>query len=154
MYRFLDFDGVLHPYGAPTDKLFCHRDVLCGWLAARPLVEVVISSSWRSAYSLELLRDMVINDPSMAHRVIGVTSVLSKEDDMMVDGLLAPTRFEREAEVRRWLVRSPAPWARWAALDDQAWLFRPICPQLVLCDAAVGLTPERLNRVDEVLAHS
>ncbi|MDY0748735.1 HAD domain-containing protein [Paucibacter sp. R3-3] len=150
MVLFLDFDGVLHPYPCPVEQYFCRRQLLEGWLRERPDLDVVISSNWRERRSLDELRGYFSAD--LQSRVIGVTPVLKRQAWAQFDGELPPMRFERETEVKQWLHGSGEPWRRWAALDDQAWMFGPFCKQLVLCDGAVGLTPHELGRIDTALA--
>lgn len=150
-YLFLDFDGVMHPLGAPVDRLFCHQELLSSWLLARSDVLVVVSSNWRQKHPLDEMREFVSEDPRVQERVVGFTPTLSQDEAALHGDELGPTRFERESEIRLWLARSIEPWASWAALDDQAWLFRPFCRQLVLCQSAVGLTPDRLGEVGRIL---
>lgn len=57
----------------------------------------------------------------------------------------SPERFLREWEVREWLRLSTQPWRHWVALDDQAWLFRPFLPNLVVCNPKVGVTDRELR---------
>lgn len=146
---FLDFDGVMHPERCDVDKYFCRRELLEAWLRLRPSVVVVISSSWREAHSLDEIQSFFSED--IGPRVVGVTPVLRRCDWEDYDGELPPMRFEREAEVLRWLNGSGEPWRPWAALDDQAWLFQPFCRQLVLCDGRIGLTQRQLDQVDSLL---
>lgn len=68
-----------------------------------------------------------------------------------VDGELEPIRFERAAEIRRWLQLSDTPWREWVALDDMHRLFPPFCRQLVTTDPTIGLTLAELDRVAQKL---
>ena len=149
MILFLDFDGVLHPDRSPVDKLFCRLGLLQEWLRRRPGVDVVISSSWREAHPLDELRSFF--DDDMQSRIVGVTPNLKVGDWAQVDGEFPPTRFGRQLEVLQWLRTSSEPWRPWAALDDQAWMFRPLEPRLVVCDPAIGLASENLAAVDRIL---
>lgn len=146
MIVFLDFDGTTHPTspGVGVDTyIFCRLPLLESWLRQRPGVEIVISSSWREAHSLDELRGFFSED--LQGRVIGATPIIKRDARKGYDGL-------REREVRRWLSESGEPWRQWAALDDQAWLFKPFNSRLVLCDGKVGLTQEVLARLGVVLA--
>lgn len=147
---FLDFDGVLHPDRASVDRFFCHLELLEKWLRDRPDVEVVISSSWREAHPIEELRGFFSED--VRPRILGATPNLKHDDWEQYDCEVPPTRFERELEVTRWLAESDEPWRPWAALDDQAWLYKPFNSRIVLCDREVGLTQCELDLVDLVLA--
>lgn len=153
MLLFLDFDGTLHPEQpsrrANADYYFCRLPQLEGWLRLRPGVEVVISSSWREVHPLDELVGYFSED--LRSRVVGCTPVYKRDSWQQYDGEPPPVRFPREVEVLRWLAGSGAPWREWAALDDQAWLYKPLNPRLVLCDPSVGLTAGELARLDTVL---
>ncbi len=149
MILFLDFDGVLHPDRASVDELFCRIGLLQDWLRVRPGVDVVISSSWREARPIAELRSFF--DDDLQGRVVGVTPNLKIGDWAEVDGEFPPARFGRQLEVLQWLRTSNEPWRTWAALDDQAWMFRPMEPKLVVCDPTVGLKAENLAAVDRIL---
>ncbi|TXI88791.1 MAG: hypothetical protein E6Q40_03190 [Cupriavidus sp.] len=145
MLLFLDFDGVLHPLGSSPDRLFCRLPALESWLRAHEAVEVVISSTWRVSRSLDELKSFFAED--LRSRVQGVTPVLRHLDWSEYHEELPPMRFEREDEIRRYRNSSGQSWRPWSALDDQAWLFRPFCAELVLCDHATGLSEANLCEV-------
>lgn len=155
MILFLDFDGVLHPerpgHKASDERLFCHLPLLEAWLCERPGVDIVISSSWREAHPLDEMRGLFSED--VHDRIVGTTPILKRDAWEQYDGEPPPTRFERELEVVRWLKESGEPWRPWAALDDQASLYRPLSKNLVLCDGRVGLTERELDQVDQVLGN-
>jgi len=146
---FIDFDGCMHPYGCSIDKYFCRLALLEDWLRRRPGVDVVISSSWREVHPLDEMQSFFSND--LQKRIVGATPVIWRDSWAQYDGEPPPVRFEREAEVTRWLHGNGAPWRPWAALDDQAWLYKPLNKRLVLCDGKVGLTQRELDQVDLVL---
>ena len=146
---FLDFDGVMHPFRCTIDKYFCHLELLEAWLRQRPDVGVVISSSWREAHPVAEMTSFFSED--LQHRILGATPLLKRDSWAQYDGEPPLVRFEREVEVLRWLNESGEPWRPWAALDDQAWLYKPFNPGLVLCDGKVGLTLLELNKLDRVL---
>lgn len=100
-------------------------------------------------HALDKLRGFFSED--LRSRILGATPALAHETWEEYDGALPPTRFKREFEVTQWLHASPEPWRAWAALDDQAWLYRPFNPHLVLCDAKIGLTQHELDRLDSLL---
>lgn len=153
MLLFLDFDGVLHPEHpgrrANDAYQFCRLPLLEGWLRLRPGVDVVISSSWREAHPLDELVGYFSVD--LQSRVVGCTPAFKRDSWQQYDGEPPPVRFPRETEVLRWLATSSEPWRGWAGLDDQAHLFKPLNPRLVLCDPSVGLTARELARLDTVL---
>ena len=146
---FLDFDGVLHPNGCSADQLLCRLGLLQDWLRRRPGVDVVISSTWRTQRTVGELASFFACD--LQPRVIGVTSRLMHDHCEQFDGEPPPARHARHAEVMAWLRKSQEPWRRWAALDDQPWLYRPFVRELVVCDHRVGLTHDELRKLDEVL---
>ena len=149
MIIFLDFDGVLHPEHCAQQELFCRLGLFETWLRERPAVDVVISSSWRESVPLDTLKGYFA--PNIQSRVIGTTPISHREPWDEFEGELPPLRFVREAEVSLWLrQRGPAS-VSWAALDDQAWRYKPFNPRLVVCDGTVGLTPNDLDRLDALI---
>lgn len=135
-YLFLDFDGVLHPDRASVDLYFCRLALLEPWLRQRPTIDVVISSSWREVHPLDELREFFSED--LRPRVISSTPVIHHENG------------EREAEILCWLDNNGGTGRPWAALDDQAFLFGPICSRLVLCYGEQGLSQVELDRLDSI----
>ena len=146
---FLDFDGVLHPFGCWVDRHFCRLPLLEVWLRRRPAVDVVITSTWRVQHTFEELRSKFAQDLQL--RVVGVTPQFMRDAWEQYDGEPPPPGHERHAEVLRWLALSEGPRRRWAALDDQPGLYKPLTEQLVLCDGKVGLTEFELDKLDRVL---
>ena len=146
---FLDFDGVLHPEGSEVDLPFCRLPLLEAWLRRRTNVDVVVSSSWREAHPLHELRGFFAED--LRTRIVDVTPQLRRDEWPQVD-LHAPGEavHQRHIEVLRWLAGVGEP-RSWAALDDQADLYRPGTREVVLCDATVGLTAAQLGELDLVL---
>jgi hypothetical protein len=68
---FLDFDGVLHPQGGTTDRLFEHSNLLQICLQQIEHIEVVISSSWAEVHPLEHLRDFFEQQPHLHSLIVG-----------------------------------------------------------------------------------
>lgn len=144
----LDFDGVLHPVSSATEPKFCRLELLEGWLRTHPSVDVVITSSWREVHPLDELRSFFGEE--LQSRILGTTPV----DALQLFGLggkrtpeEAPVaHYERQVEFEAWLkarnCRKP-----WMVLDDDAQLFEPNHPRLVLCDPNTGLTMERLEQL-------
>lgn len=131
MILFLDFDGVLHPFDYTHDAL-CRLPLLEAWLRTWPGVDVVISSSWRSAFALRELVEIL--GPQVGSRVVGCTPVLPRST------LRRFVLAEREQEIGMWLQSSWQPLRPWVALDDLAQLFFPGSLGLVLCDPREGLS--------------
>lgn len=132
---FLDFDGVLHPFGEAKDKLFCAIPLLEEVLREFPSTDVVISSSWREVYSLDLIRDFF--SPDIGQRIIDAAPVRPPNREI-------PTElwsYVREGECVVWMRRHRRR-ASWLALDDDAWRFRPFSQHLMLVDGSLGLTAD------------
>ena len=125
MLLFLDFDGVLHPYTRPAGALV-HVPALERVLRDFPDVDIVISSAWREAHTLEQLRAFFSED--IAQRIVGVTPQL--------DSWKHP--FIREAEIHTWLRNAGRASENWVALDDIAPFFSPGCQNLLLVHTDVG----------------
>lgn len=143
----LDIDGVLHPVNSLTEPKFCRIELLEAWLRAHPEVDVVITSSWRElhpltemqSYFAEDLQCRVLGCTPFVHRVFGQASGRPPE--------ATATRYERQGELEAWLESANLPPDRWIALDDDASLFAPGHPRLVVCDSRTGLTAERLEQL-------
>lgn len=134
MILFLDFDGVLHPQydGEPTpvSEVFCHLPRFESVMRDFPCVNIVISSTWRSQFTLEELRSRF--SPDIAACIIDVTP-LSEH----IDGKYLPA--QREDEILKWMATSRRSDTPWIALDDAAWQFEQHRGRLVACTWYVGL---------------
>ena len=148
----LAFDGVLHPVNSRTESMFCRLDLFEAWLRMRPAIQVVITSSWREVHSLDELVSFFSED--LQHRIADVAPAYERvfgKPWSRSSKDIADRRYRRQAEIERWIADGDAPCDRWAALDDDPSLFAPGCPNLVVCDSALGLTEERLAKLDELL---
>lgn len=135
---FLDFDGVTHPEPCYPDNLLCRLPLIEEVLRAHPTVSIVISSSWRDAYTFEELRAFFSAD--LAPRVIGVTPSIKRPSGDWLPGQVP--QYEREWECDSWM-RQNRPWGTpWLAIDDRAHWFRPDCSELLLTDSSVGFQLE------------
>lgn len=127
MLIFLDFDGVLHPappHNRDAGVLSCmerFEDVMREF----PSWSIVISSSWRQAFSLDVIKGFFSDD--IAGRVHGMTPVLD-----------ADLHCLKQREIEQYLVNTGQSHMPWLALDDQAGEFDEDMPNLVLCDPARG----------------
>jgi len=142
---FLDFDGVL---SARNGLSFSRLPMLEAWLRKRSTVDVVVASSWREQHPLDVLRGFFAED--LRVRVVGVTPLIKPDPWRQAEAERPPPQPIRHAEVLRWLSLSPWPGRRWAALDDQAELYKPGAP-VVICDPRVGLTQRELRKLDQLL---
>lgn len=129
---FLDIDGVLHPCTAGT---LIYMDRLEGFLRKHPEVQVVISSTWRLDHAWPDL--MAFFSTDLQSRILGVTP----ED---ASGYGAT----REREITAWRQAHQCTSLPWAALDDDASLFSPGCPNLVLCETIKGIRPAQLTLLE------
>ena len=145
----LDFDGVLHPVRTTTEPKFCRLPLLERWLRKWPAVDILISSSWREAHSLDLLQSFFADD--LQARVIGVTPLahcLLGPSWSRSDAERAAAIGERQYEIEQWIADSGTPSRTWVALDDDPSLFRLDCQMLVLCASEVGLTEAQIEQLD------
>lgn len=138
---FLDFDGVLHPStievdwvnegGKMTPKaegLFAHVDALARALEPFPDLRIVVSSSWRSMYPIEELREVL---GPLGHRVIDTT------------GRRVGTRWQ---DIEGYLSRrAPVPWIA-CDDDDHGWP-DDLRHQLIRPNPLVGLTSDDLSEL-------
>lgn len=132
MKIFLDFDGVLHPEPCfDSCDYFCFLRRLETVLRDFPSVDVVISSTWRTTRTLDVIRSIFSTD--IRKRIVGYTPNWQDNEE-----LLDVIGFQREAEIEAWLRSSDEPWEKWIAIDDKAYLFRPFSPNLVKTDSDVG----------------
>jgi hypothetical protein len=123
---FLDVDGVLHPVGADysfSSRFFSHLPGLEGLLREFRSVEIVISSDWRLAESIEQLQRYFSAD--IRNRIIGATPQI---DPSVV------VRHRRQLEIQAWLDGNGRSDAEWVALDDWPSSFDAGLARLVLTD--------------------
>lgn len=122
---FLDFDGVLHPNLCGPSLYFCEGERLHSLIRDSSAgLEVVISSSWRFHYTIDRLQALL--PPSVGRLVTGVTPCV------------APGKHQRFREISAFLDIYPKA-SDWRALDDAAFEFPQICPQLILCNGNTGI---------------
>ena len=132
---FLDFDGVLH--ADIEARQFTKLREFASCMAKMDEVEIVISSSWREAYSLEQLLN--IFPAALRGRIVGLTPIL--ED-----------RFEkggRQREIEAYLQAASLHHgnAAWVALDDMIDFFDDNCPFLILVDASRAFGEEEADKL-------
>ena len=105
-----------------------------------PETRVVISSDWRTLFSLPKLVARFSED--IRPRVIDVTPTIFPRNPNELYGL-------REREARQWLA-AKAPTAEWLAVDDAPGNW-PTRPRLVLTDFKQGFTDEDAGRMRRML---
>lgn len=123
---FLDIDGVLHPVGVDysfSSRFFSHLPRLEALLRKFESVDVIISSDWRLAESIEQLQRYFSAD--IRRRIIGATPQI---DPHIV------VRHRRHLEIQAWLDGNGRSDAKWVALDDWPSNFEAGFTRLVLTD--------------------
>ncbi len=134
MRVFLDFDGVLRRKDAPLYKL--ERPLVARFeetLRAIPDATVVITSSWREAFSLaEMQRSF---SPDVAARIVGTTPIAQNRDG-----------FYRHREVSAYLKRNGQDGGRWVALDDDPEHY-PAGAPVILVDPSKGFDDDAAKRL-------
>lgn len=138
VYVFLDFDGVTHPWGEVED--FRCMPVLETVLRDYPEVRIVISSDWRTIFSLTKLAARFSED--IRPRVVDISMTIFPKTANELYGL-------REKEARQWLA-AKAPSAEWLAVDDAPGNW-PTRARLVLTDFKRGFTEEDAGRMRGLL---
>lgn len=134
MILFLDFDGVLHPEPCFRDEeLFCQRALFESVMRDFPLVEIVISSTWRHHRDLATLQGLF--SANIAKRIVSITPAWRDLPELM--DVIGP--YPRQVEIVGWLRQHERAWESWIALDDKDFWFKPFLPNLVLCDGSTGL---------------
>lgn len=158
---FLDFDGVTHCRAGSVMTLFDRADALAAILEPLP-VRVIVSSSWREAFSLDEVREMP--GPRLGALISGATPWIRK----MPEGRLKPRVVVHGDGRHRLVNRSPRLWYQrydeilawldahggrdqpWIAVDDFAHFFPLRTPQLFLVDN--GLEADDLMRLRNRIA--
>ncbi|WP_426168517.1 HAD domain-containing protein [Pseudoduganella sp. R-34] len=128
MVLFLDFDGVLHEYGAGESNLLRHVPLFAAILREHTNVDVVVASAWRKTETLSQLASHFPYD--LNARFVGVTSESQA-------GLR-----QRERECWDWLCAQHRTGEDWIAIDDNLDNFGPDLPGLgavLFVDPATGL---------------
>jgi hypothetical protein len=126
-YLFLDFDGVLHTDVPPRDLRFAKYLVT---VVSDLKLKVVISSTWREAYSLQEIIDQL---GELGQFVVGKTPVWKPSDGNL------PLVGVRQREIEAWLAKKAPATASWTAIDDDVDNFRAGCKTVFLTDPKVGL---------------
>lgn len=143
---FLDFDGVLHPQGGTTDRLFEKAGLLQAFLQPIDHIEVVISSSWAEYHALDEMRDFFEEQPDLHRLIVGCTLQKGRPK---VDFGAMPLR---ESQCRNWLIANQREPHRWLAIEDDAMNFAAR-EHLVFTDPRVGLSEQDAQRLVNLVGH-
>lgn len=130
---FLDFDGVLHPTSANSERLFERAPLLGAITASCQNIEFVVSSSWAAYKDHEQIRRCLQGHPELLRLVVGQTQHL-KRPAMDFGGLP-----ERETQCRNWLHENDRDQERWVAIEDEPGCFKT-ASNVIRTDGKVGLT--------------
>ncbi|MGQ3052402.1 MAG: HAD domain-containing protein [Roseateles sp.] len=136
---FLDIDGVLHPVGVDysfSSRFFSHLPRLEEILREFTSVDVVISSDWRRAESIEQLQRYFSAD--IQHRIIGATPQI---DPHVV------VHHRRQLEIQAWLDGNGRSDAEWVALDDWPSNFEAGFARLVLTDPKLAFDQDSFQEL-------
>nr|WP_288253628.1 HAD domain-containing protein [uncultured Hydrogenophaga sp.] len=140
----MDFDGVLHPLGAPRDWLFDKAGMLAASLRDLEGVEIVVSSGWAGYHSLDEVRAMFQPWPALHERVVGRTEPWARPP---AHGAVVP---DRERQCRDWLRANGRSARHWLAIDNQRQHFAAR-ERLLLVDGRQGLQARNLYRLVEMI---
>lgn len=144
---FLGFDGVLHPQGASTDRLFEKADLLQNCLQKVDGIEVVVSSSWAEHYSPEDIRNFFEEgQPHLHHLIVGCTLQAGLPK---VDFGAMPLR---ESQCRNWLIANQRETHLWLAIEDDLLNFQAK-EHVVFIDPRHGLSGRDTERLLESIGH-
>jgi len=133
---FLDFDGVLNPYGYKTEgatfsKMACKNLNLL--LKKVPELKIVVSSSWR-IHGLHAVRDILKSNGIDPKRVIDITG-----DEKGIRGNQIKAWLDRHKNVNNFVI-----------LDDNSDMGE-LTPRLVKTNGFIGLTQNEVNKIVELL---
>ncbi|MGJ7573619.1 HAD domain-containing protein [Variovorax sp. RB2P76] len=136
---FLDIDGVLHPVETDysfSSRFFSHLPPLEKLLREFTSVDVIISSDWRLAESIEQLQRYFSAD--IQHRIIGATP--------QIDPSVGVSN-RRQLEIQAWLDGNGRSDAEWVALDDWPSNFEAGFARLVLTDPERAFDQDSLQEL-------
>jgi hypothetical protein len=132
---FLDLDGVLHPEGGDTSRLFECAPRLWAILRTVPEAQVVFSTSWRLHHSLDELIDFAsaCGGEDLAERFVGITPLVKSVDEDRGD------YRRRELECLAWREHTGHV-GNWLAIDDIEHWFSPLTRNVFISDFRTGLS--------------
>lgn len=137
---FLDFDGVMHRFGAlrtrrgiisdkPSVRLFEFAPVLVECLKPYPRLEIVLSTSWVRALGYQRAKNVL--PAELRERVVGATYHSRYHDAWKWPAIARGIQILRYVRVHRL--------QRWLAVDDCTDGFDGFEEHVVKCDEHLGL---------------
>jgi len=140
---FLDIDGVLNLWPAPTRSGVFHKPSCINLeylLTKVPDLKIVMSSAWRLLHTLEELKDILKSNGIDPRRLIGVTGTEQ-----------SPNSDDRRGfQIECWLKRHPKV-KTFAIVDDETDM-GSLKNKLVKTDRYVGLTQSNVEKLIELLS--
>ena len=140
MLIFLDIDGVLRRKQSPLYRL----DAAClrafeRAIRSLPDLQIVITSSWREAFTLDQMRGLF--SPDIALRIIGITPIAPNQGGQY-----------RYREVLAYLKLKGQENDSWVALDDDP-LNYPLLNNVLLIDGERGFNTDAAQQLAGVVHH-
>ena len=141
MLIFLDLDGVLRRKKSPLYRL-ATLGLRAFEQAIRsfPNVQIVITSSWREAFTVDQMRGLF--SPDIAWRIIGVTPIAPNQDG-----------HYRHLEVLAYLKLNRREKDPWLALHDDP-LHYPRLNNVLLIDGERGFDPDAAQQLASLVDHA
>ncbi len=119
MYIFLDFDGVLRRLSSDPGNF--EKDLLNNFekvIRKYDHLKIVITSTWRLAYSLSEIRKLF--SPDISQKIIGFAPEAKDTSG-----------FARHREVLHWLKKNKVQNDSWIAIDDDPEHYPAECPVII-----------------------
>jgi hypothetical protein len=143
---FLDFDGVTHP-DTTSGPVFIQLPWIEGVLRAYPQVPIVLSTSWREGFSIDVLQSNF--SPDISARILDVTPVLDWRARLHHPTLIS--QAPRQAEIEAWLYANLTAAHPWVAIDDRPGWFEPGCRHLLFTNRRTGFTGADAEQLRQML---
>jgi hypothetical protein len=138
LFLFLDIDGVLRRMNSPLYKL--DKDCLENFeesVRSHPEVKIVITSSWRLAFSLNEIKKLFSED--ISQRIVGMTPISHYLED-----------YHRYKEVLAYLEENKNGEHRWIAVEDDPEYYPPGC-NVLLIDPQRGFDSQAAHQLARML---
>jgi len=143
VYIFLDFDGVLKPLTQGNTPNVFNQDCLDAFenvVRRYDNIKIVISSTWKLAFSLREIRQFF--SPDIQKLIVGIVPETT--------GQITP--YERHKEVLSYLCTHNEEDAKWVAIDDDPEHFPKGCT-VILTEPSIGFNHTPALELREILEH-